>query len=251
MRNGRGSAYSDYLCLDRILDAQHPRADGDLGCTEHFFIVAHQISELLAKQVLLDCAAGARLMESAQADPAAARGVLVRASAIVDLMTAHLRVLLKMSPRQFAQFRPLLGHASGAQSRQLHELFSYLGIQGGTGLLMSAYLGLLSRHELELETVYSPSSGTGVLFDLAEALATIAEASWVWQITHIQVAHHMLGSALGTGGSDGVDHLMRRAVFPFPALWAAKTAALASNQAHANGSAGVGFPGRDDPGRTS
>jgi tryptophan 2,3-dioxygenase len=214
--------YGDYLGLRRLLSTQAPRSDGAAALDEHFFIVAHQACELWAKHLLLDCAAAIRCMRSSPNDFVEVRHLLVRMTSIVELMTAHTEVLMRMSRQQFASFRPLLGTASGVQSIQLRRWFSYLGLPQGESELFDAYLGVLTRRGLQLQEVCGRSDEMGILSDIADRLSEVSEAVWGWQLVHIKVVRHMLGDAVGTGGTAGAEFLTRRAALPFPALWEAK-----------------------------
>ncbi|MFD9623974.1 tryptophan 2,3-dioxygenase family protein [Streptomyces virginiae] len=221
----RSTPYSEYLSLPQVLSAQHPRGlDGShhARSAEHLFIVAHQSSEMWIKQVLLDCSTVAAELKSERGRLHEVRDLLIRISDVINLLVANMSILSRLSAQHFAQFRPRLGEASGAQSDQLRRLFSYLGLPRGRSTLMLAFLDTLDRRNLTLSEIFLRGAEGGVLFDIAEAFTGVAESMWAWQVAHVQVTHRMLGRSPGTGGSDGVDYLMRRAAFPFPEIWEAK-----------------------------
>jgi tryptophan 2,3-dioxygenase len=220
------NGYGDYLQLAQVLSAQHPRSGGCDSQTfrsEHFFIVAHQCTELWTKQILLDCAAAEDDMTSPDGMLDRAQRNLLRVAAVLDLMTAHARVLVQLSPVEFAQLRHHFGGASGAQSQQLRRFFAYVGVPHGTGSLLVAYRHALSHRGMTLHDVYCKTHGSEPLATLTDALLAIAESTWEWQLAHTRIAYRMLGSTPGTGRTQGVDHLLRRAAIPFQELWDARS----------------------------
>lgn len=220
------NAYGDYLQLDQVLSAQHPQSDdhdSHAFRSEHFFIIAHQCTEMWTKQILLDCACAEDDMTSPDGMLDRAHRNLLRVVAVLDLMTANVRVLGHLSPTEFAQLRHLLGEASGAQSTQLRRFFAHVGVPHGTGSLLVAYGHALAHRGMTLHDVFRPNQGSGQLASLADALLAIAESTWEWQLAHSRIAYRMLGNAPGTAGTQGVDHLLRRTAIPFQELWDARS----------------------------
>jgi tryptophan 2,3-dioxygenase len=220
------NAYGHYLQLDQVLSAQHPRSDKDNSQafrSEHFFIVVHQCTEMWTKQILLDCACAEDDMTSPDGLLDRAHRSLLRVAAVLDLMTAHVRVLGHLSLTEFAQLRCHLGEASGAQSLQLRRFFAHVGLPDRTGSLLVAYRHALSHYGLTLNDVYRPNQASGPLVTLADALLAVAESTWEWQLAHTRIAYRMLGNAPGTAGTQGIDHLLRRAAIPFQELWDARS----------------------------
>ncbi len=125
--------YADYLELDRLLSAQHPRS-AELGHPAHdelLFITVHQAYELWFKQILheLDSVLdifGRDYVDEKQVGTAVAR--LVRITEIQQLLIDQLRVLETMTPLDFLEFRGFLYPASGFQSYQFRLIENKLGM---------------------------------------------------------------------------------------------------------------------------
>ncbi|MGY1823125.1 tryptophan 2,3-dioxygenase [Geodermatophilus sp. SYSU D00079] len=118
------SNYAGYLDLDRLLSAQHPRSDPEHH-DELLFIVQHQTSELWFKLVLHELRAARRHL--ADDEPAPALKCLARVKNIQRTLTEQWSVLATLTPREYAQFRGVLGSASGFQSAQYRAVEFILG----------------------------------------------------------------------------------------------------------------------------
>ena len=57
--------YGDYLCLEQILNAQHPRSEaaGRPAHDETLFIITHQTYELWFKQILHELSSALNLLQ--------------------------------------------------------------------------------------------------------------------------------------------------------------------------------------------
>jgi tryptophan 2,3-dioxygenase len=117
-------SYGDYLELDRLLSAQHPRSTPEHH-DELLFIVQHQTSELWLRLVLHELR-GARQYLSDD-DLAPALKCLARVKNIQRTLTEQWSVLATLTPREYAQFRGSLGSASGFQSYQYRAVEFILG----------------------------------------------------------------------------------------------------------------------------
>jgi tryptophan 2,3-dioxygenase len=117
-------SYGDYLELDRLLSAQHPRSTPEHH-DELLFIVQHQTSELWLRLVLHELR-GARQYLSDDA-LAPALKCLARVKNIQRTLTEQWSVLATLTPREYAQFRGSLGSASGFQSYQYRAVEFILG----------------------------------------------------------------------------------------------------------------------------
>ncbi|HEX3960567.1 MAG TPA: tryptophan 2,3-dioxygenase family protein [Trebonia sp.] len=114
--------YAGYLHLDVLLAAQHPISDHH---DEPLFIIAHQTSELWLKLVLHELA-GVR--ENLDADNVSrARKGLARVKHIFRTLADQWSVLATLTPSDYAQFRDVLGSASGIQSYQYRAVEFILG----------------------------------------------------------------------------------------------------------------------------
>lgn len=121
----RGSmSYGDYLDLDRLLSAQHPRSTPEHH-DELLFIVQHQTSELWLRLVLHELRGARQYLRDDELAPALK--CLARVKNIQRTLTEQWSVLATLTPREYAQFRGALGHASGFQSYQYRAVEFILG----------------------------------------------------------------------------------------------------------------------------
>ncbi len=115
-------SYSDYLSLDAILNAQHPRSPAH---DEMLFIVQHQTSELWMKLMLHELRAAIRCV--AEDELASAFKMLARVSRIMEQLVHAWDVLATMTPPEYSAMRPYLGSSSGFQSWQYRCIEFALG----------------------------------------------------------------------------------------------------------------------------
>jgi len=115
-------SYSDYLSLDAILNAQHPKSPAH---DEMLFIVQHQTSELWMKLMLHELRAAIRCI--ADDDLASAFKMLARVSRIMEQLVHAWDVLATMTPPEYSAMRPYLGSSSGFQSWQYRCIEFALG----------------------------------------------------------------------------------------------------------------------------
>lgn len=128
--------YSDYLELDKILNAQHPESD-KLGQTAHdemLFIVIHQAYELWFKQVLHEINSVREIMlkpEINDNSPELQTVVhrLSRTVTILKVLVHQVDIMETMTPMDFLDFRDMLRPASGFQSWQFKIVEAYLGLK--------------------------------------------------------------------------------------------------------------------------
>jgi tryptophan 2,3-dioxygenase len=116
--------YSGYLDLPRLLSAQHPRSVPEHH-DELLFIVQHQTSELWLMLILHELRAARALIDVD--DLAPALKCLARVKHIQHTLTDQWAVLATLTPREYAQFRDVLGSASGFQSHQYRAVEFILG----------------------------------------------------------------------------------------------------------------------------
>lgn len=128
MKENQSVNYSNYLSLDKILNAQNLRSDQSPDGPEHdelLFIVIHQVFELWFKQLLheLDYC-----QQQLKADNLGKTlHVLKRVRNIIKVMVSQVDVIETMTPLDFSAFRNLLDSASGLQSYQFREVEFSLG----------------------------------------------------------------------------------------------------------------------------
>ncbi|MFJ6676575.1 tryptophan 2,3-dioxygenase family protein [Actinosynnema sp. NPDC091369] len=221
--------YSGYLCLDALLSLQRPQAPAEVSdpgsdpgsdavrSAEHLFIVVHQASELWMAQLLLDLDLAASALRRGSADTAAEH--VERAAALFGVLRAQLDVLDRLPPACFARFRPYLGTASGAQSRQFAALERALGFGPTEPPLATALAEAAAAAGVTLPEVWR--SG-GPLRRVADAMSAVARGYRDWQAGHLAVVRRMLGDLPGTGGTAGARYLASRVRLAFPGLHAAR-----------------------------
>ncbi|WP_417564211.1 tryptophan 2,3-dioxygenase [Microbacterium sp.] len=116
--------YSGYLELSTLLSAQHP-----LSSPEHhdelLFIVQHQTTELWLKLILHELGSACAHLRADEL-PQALKGI-ARVKHIQKQITDQWSVLATLTPAEYAQFRGVLGNASGFQSAQYRAVEFTLG----------------------------------------------------------------------------------------------------------------------------
>lgn len=255
--------YGDYLQLDAILNAQHPRSP---DANELLFIVQHQTSELWMKLALHELR-GARDAVAASDLPPAFK-MLARVSRIFEQLVHAWDVLATMTPSEYSAIRPFLGDSSGFQSWQYREIEFILGNKNAAMLKPHAHradihqqvekalaapslydeaLRLLSRQGFAIDAgvlardvrlpyaahdsvqaawaqVYRGPREHWALYELAEELVDLEDAFRQWRFRHVTTVERIIGLQRGTGGTSGVSYLRRMLdVVLFPELWNVRT----------------------------
>jgi len=117
-------SYGGYLDLSTLLSAQRP-----ISRPEHhdelLFIVQHQTTELWLKLVLHELETACELLRDDQLAPALK--CIARVKHIQKTLTEQWSVLATLTPTEYAQFRGVLGNASGFQSYQYRAVEFMLG----------------------------------------------------------------------------------------------------------------------------
>lgn len=116
--------YGGYLDLATLLSAQRPLSDPEHH-DELLFIVQHQTTELWLKLVLHELGAACRLLRDDQLAPALK--CIARVKHIQRTLTEQWSVLATLTPAEYAEFRGVLGQASGFQSAQYRAVEFTLG----------------------------------------------------------------------------------------------------------------------------
>jgi len=255
--------YGDYLQLDTILAAQHPRSPDH---NEMLFIIQHQTSELWIKLMLQELRAAREQIRADQL-PAAFK-MLARVSRIMEQLVHAWDVLATMTPSEYSALRPYLGASSGFQSYQYRELEFILGNKKEVMLKPHAHRAEL--HELVLQALLAPSlydeairllvrKGFAIdsadverdwaaprefsdsltlawlevyrhpeanwdLYQLAEEFIDLEDAFRQWRFRHVTTVERIIGFKPGTGGTAGVAYLRKMLdVVLFPELWKVRT----------------------------
>ncbi len=147
--------YSQYLQLDKILNAQAPESakEGAEANDEMLFIVIHQAYELWFKQILheLDLVRatfGQSNIKNSSPDIYHSVHRLKRVSRILDLAVLQMTVMETMTPLDFLDFRDLLRPASGFQSIQFKMIEAALGLRFESRHGKGYYLSQLSPDDV-------------------------------------------------------------------------------------------------------
>lgn len=259
--DGRMS-YTDYLHLDPILSAQHPRSDAH---DEMLFIIQHQTSELWMRLALHELAAARTTLQ--QGDFRPAFKMLSRVARIFEQLNSAWDVLRTMTPSDYTRFRNALGQSSGFQSHQYRLIEFMLGNRNPAMLTPHAHRpDLLARLEQELARpslydvalshlhkvaplpdaillrdqamAYSPSPAVTrawahiyetyethwELYELAEKLVDLEDYFRRWRFNHLTTVERIIGLKRGTGGTSGTAYLRRMLDTQlFPELWELRT----------------------------
>ena len=256
-------SYSDYLHLDEILGAQHPRSPNH---NEMLFIIQHQTSELWMKLLLHEL--GAALQCVTRDELGSAFKMLARASQIMEQLVAAWSVLATMTPPEYSAIRPYLSSSSGFQSWQYRCIEFSLGNKNAAMLkphshrpetlakveaawrapsLYDESLRLLARHGLAVPAshterdwtrayessdaveqawlvVYRDPEAYWDLYQLGEKLTDLEDAFRLWRFRHVTTVERIIGFKRGTGGTSGVGYLRKMLdVVLFPELWKLRT----------------------------
>ncbi|KWT97166.1 MULTISPECIES: tryptophan 2,3-dioxygenase [unclassified Variovorax] len=256
-------SYSDYLSLDAILNAQHPRSPAH---DEMLFIVQHQTSELWMKLMLHELRAAIRCV--AEDELASAFKMLARVSRIMEQLVHAWDVLATMTPPEYSAMRPYLGSSSGFQSWQYRCIEFALGNKNAAMLKPHAHrpellaeveaawrapslydeaLRLLARRGFAIPadhverdwtrpyecsdgveqvwlTVYRDPKQHWDLYQLGEELTDLEDAFRLWRFRHVTTVERVIGFKRGTGGTGGVSYLRKMLdVVLFPEIWKLRT----------------------------
>lgn len=126
--------YQNYLQLDKILDAQHPRSAALEPVEAHdemLFIVVHQSYEIWFKQIIHELESVIDMFDDQTVDESnigTSIARLNRVSEIMKLLIEHIRIMETMTPLDFLDFRNYLFPASGFQSFQFRKIENLLGL---------------------------------------------------------------------------------------------------------------------------
>ena len=120
----RSMSYGDYLALDQLLSAQHPRSQ-PAQHDELLFIIQHQTAELWLKLMVHELRSARSLFATDALAPALKR--LARVKRIQEVLTEQWSVLATLTPSEYSEIRPFLSTSSGFQSWQYRAVEFLLG----------------------------------------------------------------------------------------------------------------------------
>lgn len=238
------TGYDAYLRLDELLALQVPLGEDVPDSDELQFIVVHQSTELWFKLVLHELDAAGWLLDRDAPAEAAAR--LRRIDRVGDVLLAQLRVLESMTPWGFAQFRHLLGRASGAQSRQYWLVHANACGPASSDAshppLWDRFVMAMARQHLPVDAASLVASLSTLhrrphlrgLADVAEAMLQVDACLRAWRERHVSMIQRVIGDLPGTAGHTrpGVlgsgTELSRPDRRLFPQLWQARGLAFST-----------------------
>ena len=259
----REMSYGDYLHLDEVLNAQHPRSSTH---DEMLFIIQHQTSELWMKLMLHELEAATRAVAADQLQRAFK--MLARVSKIMDQLVHAWDVLATMTPPEYSAMRPSLANSSGFQSWQYRCIEFRLGNKNVAMLEPHAHrpdllarveaalhapslydesLRLLARRGLPVPAshierdwtlpyeasdaveqawlvAYRNPQAHWDLYQLGEELTDLEDTFRLWRFRHVTTVERVIGFKRGTGGTSGVSYLRKMLdVVLFPEIWKLRT----------------------------
>lgn len=144
--------YAGYLHLDTLLSAQHPLSDPQHP-DELLFVIQHQTTELWLKLMVHELV-GARSFLDLD-DLSRARKSLARVKHILRTVTEQWSVLATLTPSEYAEFRDVLGPASGFQSVQYRAVEFLLGNKNPQ--MLKVFAGNPAAHDFLAEALNSPT----------------------------------------------------------------------------------------------
>jgi len=255
--------YSQYLGLDDVLAAQHPRTSAH---DEMLFIIQHQATELWLKLVLHELHTVSALVDADNLGPAFKS--LARVERVMQGLISSWDVLSTMTPADYLAFRAALDTSSGFQSFQFRELEYVVGNRNAVYLepfrheperfarldavlhepsLYDRVVRLLARRGLPVDdalverdwsvsyradrsvvdawlSVYRQPETHWDLYELGEDLLDLEDALRQWRLRHVTTVERIIGLKAGTGGTAGVPYLRERLqLVLFPELWDVRT----------------------------
>lgn len=148
--------YSDYLQLDKILNAQAPESEllQQPAHDEMLFIVIHQAYELWFKQLLYEVDSVAGIMQSAVNDNSPELQTVVhrlnRMITILKVLVHQIDIMETMTPMDFLDFRDMLRPASGFQSWQFKLLEAKLGLKYQQRHGQEYYVSQLRQEQIDI-----------------------------------------------------------------------------------------------------
>src|SRR5260221_2922691 len=152
----RSMHYSDYLQLEKILDAQQPESDrlGQPAHDEMLFIVIHQTYELWFHQLLYETDSiigilGQPTLNDNSPELQTIVHRLSRCATILKVLVHQIDIMETMNPMDFLDFRDMLRPASGFQSWQFKMLEARLGLKYEPRYGQEYYVSQLRQPEID------------------------------------------------------------------------------------------------------
>jgi tryptophan 2,3-dioxygenase len=197
--------YSDYLQLDKILDAQFPESDRlqQPAHDEMLFIIIHQTYELWFKQLLYEVDSVSTIMKkpSVNDNSPELQTVVHRLSrmvAILKVLVHQIDIMETMTPMDFLDFRDMLRPASGFQSWQFKVLEAKLGLKYQHRYGQEYYISQLRQQQVDvIRQAEKERSFVELLNDWLERMPFFDEAENFWD-----TYRHIYVTSLATAEQD-------------------------------------------------
>ena len=116
--------YDGYLHLEALLSAQQRTGD-EPHHDEMLFIIQHQVAELWFKLIIHELTAAINHLQADRLDPCGK--ILMRVKLVQRQLFEQWAVLETLTPAEYAEFRGVLGTASGFQSLQYRVVEFLMG----------------------------------------------------------------------------------------------------------------------------
>lgn len=148
--------YSDYLQLEKILNAQTLESDllQQHAHDEMLFIVIHQAYELWFKQLLFEIDSVGDIMKNPVNDNSPELQTVVhrlnRVVTILKVLVQQIDIMETMTPMDFLDFRDMLRPASGFQSWQFKLVEAKLGLKYQHRHGQEYYISQLRQEQIDL-----------------------------------------------------------------------------------------------------
>jgi tryptophan 2,3-dioxygenase len=148
--------YSDYLQLEKILNAQTLESDllQQHAHDEMLFIVIHQTYELWFKQLLFEIDSVADIMKNPVNDNSPQLQTVVhrlnRMVTILKVLVQQIDIMETMTPMDFLDFRDMLRPASGFQSWQFKLVEAKLGLKFQHRHGQNYYISQLRQEQIDI-----------------------------------------------------------------------------------------------------
>jgi tryptophan 2,3-dioxygenase len=144
--------YQGYLHLEQVLTAQQPLSNPEHH-DEMLFIVQHQTSELWMKLMIHELLAALKFVRADNLPPCFK--ILARVKQIQRMLFEQWAVLETLTPSEYAEFRGVLGQASGFQSHQNRMIEFLLGNKNAKTIKVFEHLPAI--HAELSNALHSPS----------------------------------------------------------------------------------------------
>jgi len=183
MKQEKPLYYSDYLELEKILTAQHPKSASQLTIPAHdetLFIIVHQAFELWFLQIRHELKSVIDYLSKDTIDDNGEEMTRIverqnRIIKILKLINSQFDILETMQPLDFLEFRGLLNPASGFQSKQFRLIESMLGLQMNSRHMPEHYKNAGKHHggfsEEDIEEITEAEKGLTMLQGLKSWLS--------------------------------------------------------------------------------